>query len=114
MRFAIPYSAPDFPGLERAQFAAHQLWITKYKDGENYAAGIFPNQAKVVDGVTKFTEPAEALHDEDIVFWYTTGFTHVSHPEDYPVMASESIGFRLAPRGFFVRSPALDIADQVE
>jgi primary-amine oxidase len=44
--------------------------------------------------------------------WFTTGFTHVSRPEDYPVMPTETIGFTLAPRGFFNQNPALDAADQ--
>ena len=33
-------------------------------------------------------------------------------PEDFPVMPAETIGFRLLPRGFFTRNPALDVADQ--
>jgi len=28
------------------------------------------------------------------------------------VMSTEAISFRLAPRGFFRRNPALDVADQ--
>jgi len=109
---ALPYSAPDFPGLQRAQFAQHQLWFTRYKDSERYAAGDFPNQAKQRDGVGRYSEPAEPLHDADLVLWYTTGFTHVARPEDFPVMASESIGWKLVPRGFFAYNPALDVADQ--
>ena len=31
--------------------------------------------------------------------WYTTGYTHVARPEDFPVMPAETIGFRLVPRG---------------
>jgi Cu2+-containing amine oxidase len=27
-------------------------------------------------------------------------------------MPAETIGFRLVPRGFFARNPALDVADQ--
>jgi primary-amine oxidase len=110
--FAIPYSAPDFPGLERAQFAAHQLWITRHQKSERYAAGMFPNAAKKIDGLPVYTTPAEMLMGQDVVLWYTTGFTHVARPEDWPVMPTESIGFKLAPRGFFARNPALDIEDQ--
>jgi primary-amine oxidase len=111
--FAIPYSAPDFPGLERAQFAAHQLWLTRYQDKEQYAAGPFPNQGKAPDGLVRYVDPPEMLsEDDDVVVWYTTGFTHIAKPEDFPTMSTESIGFRLAPRGFFDRNPALDVADQ--
>ena len=38
--------------------------------------------------------------------------THVTRPEDFPVMPSETIRFRLVPRGFFTRNPALPVADQ--
>jgi primary-amine oxidase len=109
---AIPYSAPDFAGLARAQFARHQLWMTRYRDGELHAAGRFPNQAKGEDGLPVFIHDAESLEGQDVVLWYTTGLTHLSRPEDYPVMPTESIGFTLAPRGFFERNPALDVADQ--
>jgi primary-amine oxidase len=112
--FAVPYSAPDFPGLLRAEFARHPLWLTRYKEGELYAAGDYPNQALKSDGVGVYTTPAEHLHGDDVVLWYTTGFTHLSKPEDFPVMPSESIHFKLQPRGFFSANPALEIADQVE
>jgi primary-amine oxidase len=110
--FAIPYSAPDFPGLQRAQFAQHQFWVTRYNDAEQYAAGLFPNQAKSPAGVSQFATPAEALSGQDVVVWFTIGFTHVSRPEDYPVMPTETLGFKLAPRGFFAQNPALDTVDQ--
>ena len=108
---AVPYSAPDFPALARARFAEHALWLTRHKDGELYAAGRFPNQAKSADGLPVFVGDAESLEGQDVVLWYTAGLTHLARPEDYPVMPSESIGFRLAPRGFFARNPALDAPD---
>lgn len=113
---AIPYSTDDFPPLVRAQFAKHPVWVTKYKDGELYAAGDFPNQGLAGAGLPAFTSPAEALSPtgggSDIVIWYTAGLTHIPRPEDYPVMPTESIGFRLVPHGFFARNPALDAPDQ--
>ncbi|MDB4991668.1 MAG: Amine oxidase, partial [Myxococcaceae bacterium] len=110
--FAVPYAAADFSGLQRAEFALHQVWFTRYRAGELYAAGKFPNQAKTRDGVGLYTTPAEPLHGQDVVLWYTTGFTHLAKPEDHPVMSAESVHFRLAPRGFFARNPALEVADQ--
>ena len=41
--------------------------------------------------------------------WYTFGAHHVPRPEDWPVMPVVKIGFMLRPRGFFDRSPALDV-----
>jgi primary-amine oxidase len=36
----------------------------------------------------------------------------VTRPEEFPVMSAETIGFRLVPRGFFTRNPALGVVDQ--
>jgi primary-amine oxidase len=109
---AVPYSAPDFPGLTRAAFAQHQLWVTQYKEGEMYAAGPFPNQARAVAGLPEFVKDAASLAKQDVVVWYTAGYTHVTRPEEFPVMSAETIGFRLVPRGFFTRNPALDVGDE--
>jgi primary-amine oxidase len=110
---AVPYAAPDFPGLTRAAFAQHQLWATQYKEGELYAAGPFPNQAKTVAGLPEYVKDAASLVNQDVVVWYIMGYTHITRPEDYPVMPAETIGgFRLVPRGFFTRNPALDVVDQ--
>ena len=109
--FAVPYLADNAHALTRARFAQHQLWFTRYRQHERYAAGDFPNQGKREDGVSVYSQPAEPLNGQDIVLWYTTGFTHLAKPEDHPVMTTETIGFRLAPRGFFSRNPALDVAD---
>ncbi|MEY4583402.1 MAG: hypothetical protein RL701_8105 [Pseudomonadota bacterium] len=106
---AFPYSAPDYEGLQRAAFALHALWFTRHRDNERYAAGEFPYQATATDGVTTFITPAEALRGQDIVLWYTTGFTHIARPEDYPVMPVETVSFKLQPRGFFDQNPALEV-----
>lgn len=37
-----------------------------------------------------------------MVVWYSTGFTHVPRPEDYPVMPTESIGLKLAQVDFLL------------
>lgn len=104
---AIPYSAPDYGPLLRAAFASHTFWATRFRDGELYAAGDFPNQAATPAGLPVFADPPEPLGG-DVVVWYTIGKTHVPRPEDYPVMPTESIGFQLVPHGFFDRNPALD------
>jgi primary-amine oxidase len=43
------------------------------------------------------------------VLWYTFGHTHRPRPEDYPVMPTAYIGFRLKPAGFFSQNPANDV-----
>jgi len=108
---AVPLSDPDYKPLLRAAFAKHMFWVTRHREGEDYAAGDFPNQGRGRAGLTAFTSPPEPLdvHDgADIVIWPTIGMTHIPRPEDYPVMPTETIGFRLVPHGFFDRNPALD------
>ena len=106
---AVPLSSPDYEPLRRAAFASHAFWVTRYRDGELYAAGDFPNQGPMGDGLAAYTAPAEPLGESaDVVVWHTIGSTHVPRPEDYPVMPSATIGFRLVPHGFFDRNPALD------
>ena len=110
---AFPLSAPTFLPLQRAQFAAKQFWITRYKDGELYAAGDHPNQGHAGEGLPAFVadnDPLNALTTgSDLVAWFTIGFTHVPRPEDYPVMSMERISFRIAPHGFFSKNPTLDL-----
>jgi primary-amine oxidase len=105
---AVPLSSPDYPPLLRAAFANHAFWVTRFREGELYAAGDFPNQGPAGAGLASFVAPAEPLEDADVVVWHTIGMTHVPRPEDYPVMPTESIGFKLVPHGFFDRNPALD------
>jgi primary-amine oxidase len=106
-----PLSGEFYEPLERAAFASHAFWVTRYRDGELYAAGDFPNQGKTSAGLPAFITPAEPLLTQtgtDLVVWPTIGMTHVPRPEDFPVMPVESISLRLVPHGFFDRNPALD------
>lgn len=108
---AVPYSASDYAPLLRAAFARHAFWLTRFRDDERYAAGDFPNQGPAGAGLQSFTTPPEPLDPEtgtDVVAWQTIGLSHVPRPEDYPVMPTETIGFKLVPHGFFDRNPALD------
>lgn len=111
---AFPLSEPTFAPLQRAQFAVHQFWVTRYKDGEFYAAGDHPNQGHAGEGLPAFVadnDPLNALTTgADLVVWFTIGFTHAPRPEDYPVMPMERISFKVMPEGFFSRNPVLDLA----
>jgi primary-amine oxidase len=110
-----PLSRDDFPGLARAAFAKHTLWITRYAENERFAAGPFPSQARSAEGVNRYVEPPAALtpaQGDDVVLWHTLGLSHVPRLEDFPVMNTERVGFRLVPHGFFDRNPALSVRDQ--
>jgi primary-amine oxidase len=45
---------------------------------------------------------------------YSAGLTRHTEVEEYPVMGTTSIRFRLTPDGFFPRNPALDVPPSPE
>jgi primary-amine oxidase len=96
---------------ERAEFATHHIWVTKYKPGELYAGGDYPNQTQPREGLPRYIADDESLLGEDIVLWYTMGVTHIPRSEDWPVMPVHRVGFKLAPRGFFSRNPAINLPE---
>ncbi|MDZ8136473.1 MAG: primary-amine oxidase [Nostoc sp. DedQUE04] len=96
---------------ERAEFATHHLWVTKYKPTELYAGGDYPNQTQPEQGLPKYIADNESLLGEDIVLWYTMGVTHIPRSEDWPVMPVHEVGFKLVPRGFFSRNPAINLPE---
>ncbi|MDZ8188531.1 MAG: primary-amine oxidase [Nostoc sp. ChiSLP02] len=96
---------------QRAEFATHHVWVTKYKPGELYAGGDYPNQTHPGEGLPKYIADDESLMGEDIVLWYTMGVTHIPRSEDWPVMPTHRVGFKLVPRGFFHRNPAINLAE---
>jgi len=104
----VPYSSPTYPPLLQAPFAQHPFWVTRYKDGELYAAGDYPFQGSAGDGLTAYASPSENVNAQDLVVWYTAAFTHVPHVEEYPVMTTDSAHFHIRPDGFFDSNPALD------
>jgi primary-amine oxidase len=104
----IPYAAPGFVPLKHAAMAQHPFWVTRYRDRELYSSGAYPNQGPPDDGLTKYAAGAQDISDADLVVWYTTAFTHLPDPENYPVLPTETIGFSMRPAGFFDQNPALD------
>ncbi|MBD2512905.1 primary-amine oxidase [Nostoc muscorum FACHB-395] len=96
---------------QRAEFATHHVWATKYKPAELYAGGDYPNQTQPGQGLPKYIADDEPLIGEDIVLWYTMGVTHIPRSEDWPVMPVHRVGFKLVPRGFFSRNPAINLPD---
>ncbi|WP_414567760.1 primary-amine oxidase [Nostoc sp. CCY 9925] len=96
---------------ERAEFATHHVWVTKYKPSELYAGGDYPNQTQPGEGLPKYIADDESLLGEDIVLWYTMGVTHIPRSEDWPVMPVHRVGFKLVPRGFFSRNPAINLPE---
>ena len=73
----VPQQRADFPALQRAPFAQHPLWVTRYRDGELYAAGDYPNQGRAGQGLSAY-DNGESVDGKDAVIWYTLALTH--HP----------------------------------
>lgn len=106
---ALPMAHPDSPIGRRAGFMYHHLWVTPHVLDELHAAGWFPNQQALEDGLPAWTARDRSLAGTDLVLWYTANLHHLPRPEDFPIQPVVRIGFELVPFGFFDRNPALDI-----
>jgi primary-amine oxidase len=106
---AAPLASREAWWRRRAGFVNHHVWVTPFSEDEKFAAGDYPNQSGGGDGLPKWTEQNRAIENQDVVFWYTFGHTHIPRPEDYPVMPTAYIGFLLKPNGFFNSNPANDV-----
>ncbi len=114
----MPMSNAAFaPGLDaeishKAGFATHHFWVTQYDPDQLYAAGNYPNQGQAEQGLPTYVADNQPLVDQDLVVWYTLGVSHVTRPEDWPVMPVHRAGFKLIPRGFFSRNPAINLPEE--
>jgi primary-amine oxidase len=106
---AAPFARPEAAFLKRAAFTRHNLWVTPYRSSERYPAGEYPNQHPGGEGLPAWTRENRSIQETNVVLWYTLGVTHVTRPEDWPVMPVRYAGFMLQPVGFFERNPALDV-----
>jgi len=66
----------DSAVIKRANFLKHALWVTCFNEDERHAAGMFPNQCEIDQGLVEWTKLDRSLVDRDIVIWYTFGITH--------------------------------------
>jgi primary-amine oxidase len=107
---ALPYADANGSSIRRrAGFLDAHLWVTPYEPAEMNAAGYYINQSKGGEGLPKWTSANRSIEGRDIVVWYTMGTTHIPRPEEWPVMNSHHLGFKLMPCGFFIRNPAIDL-----
>lgn len=109
MEIGLPFFNDDSAIARRAGYLRHHLWVTPYDPNEMFAAGRFPNQNPGPDGLPAWTEKDRPIKNEDIVLWYVFCHHHVPRLEDWPVMPSAKLGFKLKPSNFFDFNPALDL-----
>lgn len=108
-------AGPRSVARARARFAEHHVWVTKYRDGDLWAGGKWPNQSLVeTDGVADYAARDEDVRDADVVLWHTFGMTHNPRTEDFPVMPVEISTISLKPADFFERNPALDVPQSTQ
>lgn len=94
---------------KRSEFADHNIYVTKYRPNQLYAAGQYTNQSRGGDGVRSWASQRDSVVDEDIVVWVQFGINHIPRTEDFPVMPVEILRVQLRPVNFFTKNPALDV-----
>lgn len=94
---------------KRAEFADHNLYVTRYKDGELYAGGKYTNQSRGGTGVRSWAGRRDNVLDTDLVVFVQFGLQHATRIEDFPVMPCEIIKVSFKPVNFFSGNPALDV-----
>jgi len=98
--------------LKRARFLSKHLWVTKFQQGELFAAGAFPNQSNGQHHTGlggDYTKNNRSIENTDIVVWHTEIMHHVVRPEDFPLMPVARVEFWLKPVGFFDSNPCPDV-----
>lgn len=100
---------------QRALFAKHHLWVTKFKDDELYAGGRHTLQSRLeVGGVADAAARGEDVLDDDIVIWSVFGLTHNPRVEDWPVMPVEMLQVHITPSDFFTENPSIDVPSNAD
>ncbi|KAL4963741.1 copper amine oxidase [Aspergillus stella-maris] len=95
--------------FRRAEFADHEVYVTKYKEDELFSGGKFTNQSQGGHGIKSWVARKDSVVDEDIVVWVQFGINHVPRIEDFPVMPVEILSVSLKPVNLFTKNPAIDV-----
>ncbi|KAF8539479.1 primary-amine oxidase [Trichophaea hybrida] len=104
---------PDSLHHRRAEFADNAVYITKYREGELFAAGKWTNQSQGGEGVRTWADRKEDI-DGDPVLFVQFGINHIPRIEDFPVMPCETIKVSFKPVNFFERNPGIDVPQSTQ
>jgi primary-amine oxidase len=112
---ALLMAPPGTVARKRAAFATHHFWVSKYRDQELYAGGVWTNQSsKEIGGCQDAIERNENVRNDDVVLWHSFGLTHHPRVEDFPVMPAEILKVSLTPNDFFLGNPSIDVPPSVQ
>ncbi len=103
-----PYDYAD-PPFKRNAYIGYSFWNTLYDPSRRYAGGKFAFASDGSDTLATWVKQNRPIRNKDIVTWYTIGFHHVPHTEDWPVMSGHKLGIELRPYNFFAFNPAMTI-----
>ncbi|MDI7862799.1 tyramine oxidase [Rhizobiaceae bacterium n13] len=109
---SVAYSPLDVvndPPARRNAYIEYTFWNTPYDPEQRYAGGEYAFQSDGKDSLPEWVKQDRNIHDTDIVTWYTMGFHHVPHMEDWPVMSTMWKGITLMPYNFFDHNPSITI-----
>lgn len=79
------------------------MFVTPYNGEEIFPSDIHINQNLGGEdfGLQKWVNRDENVRNTDIVCWPCFGVTHISRPEDWPIMPVEILRVHMKPSGFF-------------
>ena len=98
----------------RAEFADHAVYVTRYREGQLYAAGQWTNQSRGgQDGVRTWSRSCEDVGGEPVLF-VQFGINHIPRCEDFPVMPCETLRVGFKPCNFFERNPGIDVPQSTQ
>ena len=82
------------------------MFVTKQNDAEIFPSELHINQHPGGEefGLQKWVNRDDKVEDADIVCWPCFGVTHISRPEDWPIMPVEILRCHLKPSAFFAVS----------
>ncbi|KAK6910716.1 hypothetical protein I203_104748 [Kwoniella mangroviensis CBS 8507] len=100
----------------RAPFARQNMFVTTYSDDEKFPSDVHINQNPGGPdfGSQQWINRDDNIVNKDVVCWPCFGVTHISRPEDWPIMPVEILRVHLKPSGFFDRNPGLDVPSSAD